>query len=301
MVWEKRKHMASTPAISVVIPAYNAAGTLMRAVASVLAQTRKADEIIVVDDASTDDTVAVAAAIAAVKLVRLPLRHGAAAARNAGIAAAAGSWIAFLDADDVWLPEKLEWQAPAMTDGASMVFCASEEFAADGASLGDTFRGRPVVAGSGAWRELLRRNFVATPTVMAPRELLMENGGFDESLSVGEDQDMWIRLALRGALAYVPQTLVQVYVQRGSLSLYRRSDQSRFVLPMICRHVERLGARLTRAEVRVILGERYANAGHIAFAHGDLLRSAAFFVKAMRAGYRPSAWRAPVLMQRQLG
>jgi Glycosyltransferases involved in cell wall biogenesis len=290
--------MASTPSVSVVVPAHNAAATILRALQSVLAQTRAADEIIVVDDASSDATAIVALTCPGVKLVRLAERRGAAAARNAGIATAKSTWIAFLDADDVWRPQKLEKQLGEIHDGISLVFCASEEFDGDGRSLGDTFRGRAVETGARAWKDLLRRNFVATPTVMVPRALLARLR-FDEDLAVGEDQDMWIRLALEGSLAYVPETLAEVYVQPDSLSRYRGSDQGRHVLPMIRRHVERLRHRLSRKEIRTILAERYANAGHIALAHHDIARATSFFARALFAGYRPSTWTAPAALRRQ--
>lgn len=289
--------MAST-SVSVVVPAHNAAATILRALRSVLAQTKPADEIIVVDDASSDATAVVALSCPGVRLVRLTEQRGVAAARNAGIAAAKSAWIAFLDADDVWRPQKLEMQRAEMHDDISLVFCASEEFANDGRSLGDTFRGRAVATGARAWKDLLRRNFVATPTVMAPRALLTRLR-FDENLPVGEDQDLWIRLALEGSLAYVPETLAEVYVQPTSLSRYRGADQGHYVLPMIRRHVDRLRHRLSRKEIRTILAERYANAGHIALAHHDIARAASYFTRALFAGYRPSTWTAPAALRRQ--
>ena len=224
-------------------------------------------------------------------LVSLHKRRGAAGARNAGIAAAGSNWIAFLDADDEWLPAKLERQAEAIDrePGASLVFCASEEFLPDGSCLGDTFRGGQVHTGEGAWKALLETNFVATPTVMAPRALLLRLDGFDESLGVGEDQDMWIKLALAGRLAYVPECLVRVHVRPKSLSVYRAADQSRHMLPMIERHLRLQASRLSKAEVRGILGERLGNAGRIAFAHGDLRHGAVFVLRAAMLGHRPLA------------
>ena len=285
--------MNRTISICVVIPAHNAADTLARAIDSVLAQTRPASEIVVVDDAGTDDTAAVARSYRAqgVMLVSLHKRRGAAGARNAGIAAAGSNWIAFLDADDEWLPAKLERQAEAIDrePGASLVFCASEEFLPDGSCLGDTFRGGQVHTGEGAWKALLETNFVATPTVMAPRALLLRLDGFDESLGVGEDQDMWIKLALAGRLAYVPECLVRVHVRPKSLSVYRAADQSRHMLPMIERHLRLQASRLSKAEVRGILGERLGNAGRIAFAHGDLRHGAVFVLRAAMLGHRPLA------------
>jgi glycosyltransferase involved in cell wall biosynthesis len=272
--------------ISVVIPARNASATLRRAIDSVLAQTLPADEIIVVDDGSSDATPAVAS-MHGVRLIQQKEALGAAAARNAGVRAAQGEWIAFLDADDEWLPEKLGKQAARIELGQSMIFCASEEFGPDGSSLGDTFRGRPVCSTADAWKALLKTNFVATPTVMAPRALLLQLGGFNERLPLGEDQDMWIRLALAGRVAYVPERLVRVHVQPKSLSAFRPGDQSRYMLPMIEAHLQAQRSKLTKAEAREIRGERLNNAGRIAFVHGDFARGAAFLLRAVLIGYRP--------------
>ena len=277
--------------ISVVIPAYNAEKTLARALDSVLAQTRPSDEIIVVDDASTDRTVRLAKSYAerGVSLLHARERRGAAAARNMGIAGARGQWIAFLDADDEWLPAKLEKQTAAIsaTPEATFVFCASEEFSFDGQSLGDTFRGWPVTAGREAWKALLACNFVATPTVVARRALLVQLGGFDETLKVAEDQDMWIRLTLAGPPVYVPENLARVHIQPDSLSSWDLADQHAHTLPMIQRHLERLRGALSRSEARAIMGARLNKIGLSAWAHGDLAPGLAMILRSALLGYQP--------------
>jgi cellulose synthase/poly-beta-1,6-N-acetylglucosamine synthase-like glycosyltransferase len=277
--------------VTVVIPAYNAQSTLARALESVLAQTRPAEEIIVVDDASSDDTALLANSYANrdVRLVRLHERRGAAAARNMGIRASKGSWVAFLDADDEWLPGKLEMQVAAILANpeASFIFCASEEFSPEGQSLGDTFRGWPVTASKEAWKALLACNFVATPTVVARRILLLQLGGFNETLKVAEDQDMWIRLALAGPLAYVPDTLARVHVQPESLSSWSPGDQMAYTLPMIEHHLAALESRLSRSETRAIMGARLNKIGLTAHAHGDLWRGLSMILRSMLLGYQP--------------
>jgi len=277
--------------VSVVIPARNAEGTLARALDSVLAQTRPPDEIVVVDDASTDGTAGVARRYRpqGVKLVALPAQRGAADARNAGIAAARGVWIAFLDADDEWLATKLEKQAAliAADPEIAFVFCVSHEISAAGQALGDTFGDRSVTTSDNAWKALLARNFVATPTVVAPRTKLLELGGFDESLKVGEDQDMWIRLALTGRLAYVAESLVCVYGQPENLSSLTLAEQHACVLPMIERHLARLAGRLTRNEARRIMGERLNSMGLNACAHDDLRHGLPMMLRSAFLGYRP--------------
>lgn len=278
--------------ISAIIPAYNAEGTVSRALDSVLAQTRLPEEILIVDDCSGDATAIVAGTYAdrGVKTLRLRNRSGAAAARNAGIRAARGSWIAFLDADDEWLPGKIEKQATAIANRpqVSLVFCGSEEFSPEGHSLGDTFRGAPVVVGDEAWKALLAYNFVSTPTVLAPRKLLLELGGFDERLKVAEDQDMWVRLALAGPLAYVPDPLVRVHVQPNSLSSWSPEDQTDYTLPMIERHLTALSEQLAADEVRRIRGARLQNAGLINCAHGDLRGGVPPLLRSAFLGYRPA-------------
>ena len=277
--------------ISVVIPAWNAEETLARAVESVLAQTRPSDEIIVVDDASTDGTVGLAKSYAdqGVSFLSLRERRGAAAARNTGIRGAKGRWIAFLDADDEWLPTKLEKQAAAISANpeAPLVFCASEEFSSDGQSLGDTFRGWPVTVGSEAWKALLACNFVMTTTVVARRAVLLQLGGFDETLKVAEDQDMWIRLALTGPPVYVPESLAHVHVQPGSLSSWNLADQHAHTLPMIKRHLDSLRSTLSRSDARVIMGARLNKIGVTACAQGNLAQGLAMIVRSALLGYQP--------------
>ena len=277
--------------VSAVIPAHNSGATLGRALDSILAQTRPADEIIVVDDASTDSTATLARSYAGrgVRVLALPERRGAAAARNVGIGAAKGVWVAFLDADDEWLLTKLERQLAAVSVNpeASFVFCASEEFSLEGQSLGDTFRGWPVTTGSEAWKALLACNFVATPTVVAWRALLLQLGGFDETLEVAEDQDMWIRLALAGPPVYVPDSLVRVHMRPESLSSWRLADQYSYTLPMIEHHLAVLGGRLTRSEARAIMGTRLNKIGLTACAHGDLPPGLSMILRSVLLGYRP--------------
>lgn len=283
--------MSPNPSISVVIPAFNSAETLGRALDSVLAQSVQPVEIIVVDDHSSDDTGDVARSYEkdGAIVLRMARNCGAGAARNAGIWAAKGDWIGFLDADDEWLPEKLERQAAAILSApkSSFAFCASDEFSSDGKLLGDTFRGEPVRCDSLAWKALLACNFVATPTVLAPRDLLVELGGFDTTLKIAEDQDMWIRLALRGAPVYVVESLARIHIRSQSLSSWDLAAQRSYTLPMIERHLARLAGCLTRSEVRAIKGTRLSKIGAIAFGHGDRAAGLAMIFRAVILGYRP--------------
>ena len=281
--------MGGPVSISVVIPAHNSAATLPRAIASARQQTLSPSEIIVVDDHSTDTTAAVVKSFGdAVRRVTLPAQQGAAGARNAGIAAARGDAIAFLDSDDEWLPAKLQAQAAVLTSSprTTLVACASNLISPDGRDLGDLYYNHPVVTGAGSWRALLAYNFIATPAVLAWRKDILSAGGFDESLKIGEDQDLWIKLALRGELGYVRESLVKVHARENSLSA-DHTDPIVYTLPMIERHVSNLRDRLSAKDVRSILGKRFALVGRVAYARGDYRHGLPLIYRSMVLGYQP--------------
>lgn len=212
--------MPEIPAVSVVVPAYNAAWCIRRAVDSVLAQTFTDFELIVVDDGSTDDTPAVLNTYGdRLCLVRKP-NGGLSSARNAGIEAARGRYVAFLDADDWWLPEKLRRQIALMEADPALVFCstAARIESPDGDVLGEwacgnsplptleaIFATNAHVAGSGS-------------AVVARRDAFARTGGFDERLRSLEDIDMWMRLAAIGGYTCVPQPLTVILKRPGSMS-----------------------------------------------------------------------------------
>lgn len=285
--------MGSRLEISVVIPAFNSAATLARALDSVSIQTYPATEIIVVDDCSTDETRAIVESYAAqrVKLVPLSARSGAAGARNAGIRAATGNVIAFLDSDDEWLNPKLEMQAALLTSLPNAVFvaCGSNLISPEGTDLGDIYRDHPVITGPEAWKALLAYNFVTTPAVMVWRDRVLAAGGFNESLKIGEDQDLWIRLSLMGDLAYVRRSLVRVHARHNSLSAEVNSDPMTYTLPMIERHVAALKDRLTKDEVRQIMGKRLSLVGRVAYSRGDYSNGLKLISRSIRLGYQPAA------------
>jgi glycosyltransferase involved in cell wall biosynthesis len=197
--------MSSDYSISVVIPAYNATRTLPATVASIEAQTVQPLEVIVVDDGSSDATVDVAGELGARVVQQANAGH--AAARNTGVAAAQGRYVAFVDADDLWLPEKLERQLDeircnpeirALQTGAARVnddlqLLWSEECRRPGDQL---------------WETLCFQNLPALmSTLMIERAFFDEIGGFDASLIILQDWDLAIRLARRNQLHAIPDVL----------------------------------------------------------------------------------------------
>ena len=273
--------------VSVVIPAYNAEACLERTVCSVLGQTRQAQEVILVDDGSGDATAKVALKFGSqVRLLR-QAHAGASAARNAGIMAAQGRLVAFLDADDEWLPAKLERQLPLHQTDPVLSFSASDEFGFGGEPRGDTFGDWRPARGDMAWKALLAMNFIATPTVIARRADLLACGGFNRHLKVGEDQDLWIRLALRGPVEFTRESLVKVHLRPCGLSSGPVQDQLDQTWPMILAHVERLSSRLSPAELRRIHAQRLGRMGRSALAQGQLGVALPMILRAMSGGDRP--------------
>lgn len=187
------------PRVSAVIPTYNRTTLVPRAIESALRQTFTDLELIVVQDGSPDETVAAVARFddPRVRVVRLPRNKGQWHAENVGIAYARGEWVAFLDDDDEWLPEKIEKQlARANATAADIIYCRTLRIGKDGPIIPKNTH--PLPEGDVS-RIVLTPRMPSTPTVfMARREPLLALGGFDESLQGAQDRDLWIRLSLAG-------------------------------------------------------------------------------------------------------
>jgi GT2 family glycosyltransferase len=212
-------HGAARPAFSVVIAAWRAAATVGEAVASALQQTSPAAEVIVCDDGSPDD---VAGALASVRgRVRL-IRHahaGAAAARNAAARLASGDFIVVLDADDVWLPERLERLGDLAAARPDLdVLTTDAWFEVDGHRAGRFYAQPRYFPIADQATEILRRNFVMGHAAVR-QPSWWRVGGFDETVRIGEDWDFWLRLLFAGAqVGCVDEPLAIYRIHSGSLS-----------------------------------------------------------------------------------
>lgn len=186
--------------VSVVMPAYNNARTIGRALASIAAQTVKPREVLVVDDGSTDGTAqAVAAMAPRLEGVRLRLFRqpnlGAGAARNRALAAAAGRWIAFLDADDEWLAAKLK-RSVEVTAGADLVMSSHNliAVASDGTEHHIDSQARYLDRPTDPYRTLFLRGFISSSTVLVRRDAVLAAGGFDPALRSAQDYEQWLAI-----------------------------------------------------------------------------------------------------------
>lgn len=208
------------PAVSVIIPAYNAARCVGRAIESVLVQTFHDFELIVVNDGSSDDTAGVLARYRDRVRILDKENGGLSSARNAGLRIARGECVAFLDADDWWLPEKLALQFSLMQADSDVVFCSTAARIVN--SQGET---------TGEWRcglctsAVLEAIFSTTAyvagsgsAVVARRRSLIALGGFDQRLRSLEDIDMWMRLASIGRYRCIDEPLTVIVKRSESMS-----------------------------------------------------------------------------------
>lgn len=204
------------PRVSVIIPAYNAAATLERAVASVLAQTCRPLEVLVVDDGSTDATPQVVARLGdAVRAIRQP-NQGVSVARNEALRRARGDLIAFLDADDEWLPAKLENQVDFLAANPAVDLVYTQVYCVDG--QGRDRGTRPLERGLDTYAHLFFANRIPTSTVLVRRTALERAGEFDPALKITQDYDLWLRIAARGAYSGLREPLARYWMHGTGLS-----------------------------------------------------------------------------------
>jgi glycosyltransferase involved in cell wall biosynthesis len=224
------------PRVSVIIPAFNAEAFLARALHSVEAQTYGDYEVVLIDDGSTDGTAEIARSFKSVRYFHQSNQHQA-VARNRGLKEAEGELIAFLDADDEWLPEKLERQLALMEGNESRISYTDTYYAKDGkrvrySKLAPPYEGQILKPLVEEWLEFC---FITMNTVVADKRLLEEVGGFDEAapFSSFEDYGLWLRVALSETrFDYLDEPLAVYY--RG-----HESDSSDSVV-MLERYVQAL-------------------------------------------------------------
>ena len=215
------------PLISVIIPTFNRAAWVREAVDSVLAQTFQDFELIVVDDGSTDATGEELGSYGDRLRIIYQARQGVSAARNRGLEMAAGEWLAFLDSDDLWLPQKLETQVDFLNRNPRAEICQTEEiWIRHGRRVNPREKHRK--PSGDIFAPSLVRCLVSPSAVMLRKSLLQEVDFFDESLPACEDYDLWLRISCRKPVFLVEPPLV---VKRGG-----HPDQLSRCLPSLDRY-----------------------------------------------------------------
>lgn len=212
--------------ISVIIPAYKAALTIERALASVASQTLKPKQIIVVDDGSDDDTLKVAKSfkkhVQNIEFIVIGQKNlGAGAARNQAIKLATSDWLAFLDADDEWLPEKLSISMDAILK-YNLILVSHNYFRVNKTSKKPIFCSTRFEAATNPYLGLYRKGFIATSSVVVLRDAIVNIGGFDETLETAQDFDLWLRVLKkeRAQFRVEPDFLLNYFVTPGSITCH---------------------------------------------------------------------------------
>jgi O-antigen biosynthesis protein len=272
MVWQHNdsaENSKSQPLVTVIIPTYNRADLVKGAIESVLAQSYSQWELLVVDDASTDETSTILQGMSdeRIRYIRHSQNRGGSAARNTGLAQAKGAYIAFLDSDDEWLPTKLEKQVAHFEHlplNVGLVYTGAL-VVRDG---GVQEEQRPVHRGS-LFRQLLLDNvIVGSGSAVMIRSTVLENvPAFDEALPARQDLDFWVRVAQHYIIDFVDEVLLVIYASKqsdrittnatkvlnGRVIFLRKFEQDMRELNVLHIYLYRLGQQYQR-----LLGDRVA-------------------------------------------
>ena len=196
--------------ISVIIPTYNRRNTLPRAVESVLNQTYKPIEIIVVDDGSTDGTKEMFSEMYPLVRYIYQVNSGVSSARNTGIKSASGDWIALLDSDDEWLPDKLDRQVKLLQDNAEIRFCHTNEiWIRNNVRINQKKKHQKY--GGNIFNKCLDICRISPSSSLFHTSVIKDVGLFDESLDVCEDYDMWLRITSKYPVLFLDQPLIKKF------------------------------------------------------------------------------------------
>jgi glycosyltransferase involved in cell wall biosynthesis len=206
------------PKVSVIIPAHNAARFVTETVESVLNQTHRNLEVIVVDDGSTDETAEVLRAFDDRIVLRSQPNGGVARARNEGARVATGEWLAFLDADDLWLPDKLERQLGLADPGTSWIYSDRFNFGSREGVPEVQSEITAMYEGDVFTALLVEGNFISSSTVIVRKEIFDRAGGYCENLRGTEDWDLWIRVSERNPIRFCPMQLLRYRIHSAGIS-----------------------------------------------------------------------------------
>lgn len=209
----------SMPRVNIIIPTYNRAPLLKHALDSVLSQTFQDFEVIVVDDGSIDNTKQLAESYSQVCYIRLEHSGLPALVRNSGLRIAYGNYVAFLDSDDQWLPQKLERQVAVLDKYPKVgLVCSNALVLEKNRNTGQLYLREGQGRSGWVLKELLKDNFVITSTAVVRRSMLEQVGAFEEItlLRALEDYDLWLRVAAVSEVYYIPEPL----------AIYRNSPAS---------------------------------------------------------------------------
>jgi len=319
------------PAVSVVIPAFNAEKYIKESINSILSQTFQDFEIIVVDDGSTDNTGKIIKQYGSKVNYIFQENSGPSKARNTAISVAKGKYIAFLDADDLWTPNKLELQVGFLEShkDVGMVFADMITFNENGVIIESYLRKiKRKINGVNFYKNLLteqhevrdpflllvQANFIPTGTVVVRKSCINKAGLFDETISSVEDLDMWMRMAICCKIGFVPHVLKKKRDHAGNISKdnFKATVSAIYVRKKIAKQFPEL-AEIYRKDFDKRFSQLYFSKGYGYFSKQDLLKARtcfgeSFFHKAnakaliyMLSCYLPLTWINVIKVLRNIG
>ena len=271
---------------SVIMPCYNHGSYVGGSIEAILAQTVSELELIVVDDCSRDDSRTVIAGYMRrdprIRVIHHRTNLGASRSRNDGIKLATGEFVAFCDADDVWLPMKLDRQIACLHNHpeCDVVYCDAKIIDERGIETGELFRDRFPVPGDGSgelFTELCTRNFINMQTAMLRRECLLESGNFDERIKFVEDWCFWVDVSLGRKFYYMNEALAAYREHRASTALVQRAGYKLNRLKAFHRTLRLYPWMPIRQKSQIYyhLGGALSGLGRKSFARGCYLRAIA--------------------------
>ncbi|MCH8029124.1 MAG: glycosyltransferase [Candidatus Dadabacteria bacterium] len=225
--------------ICVIIPTFNRSSVVSRAIDSALAQTRPPAEVIVVDDGSTDYSAHVLDLYNGIRVIS-KRNGGVSHARNSGIRASRGEWLAFLDSDDEWLPKKLEAQVRYHTENPSVLISQTEEIWIRGSRRVNA-RKKHRKQGGWIFNSLLPLSLVSPSAVMIHRSVFEDVGLFDEGFPVCEDYDLWLRISKKYYIGLVPERLIIKYGGRSDQLSRKLWGMDRWRVRALEKHIHNPG------------------------------------------------------------
>jgi glycosyltransferase involved in cell wall biosynthesis len=247
------KNTPNRSEVAVILPCYNAEDYLQRSLTSVFTQSYSDWHVYAVDDGSTDHTVEILEANCSRCSFEIQRHGGPAAARNRAIEMSTSPFVAFLDADDEWLPQKLARQLDLLKQFPTLgLVCSLCVLQTAGKQTVDTFPGIAAPYSGRLFERLVRQCFIFTPTVVVRRRCLEDVGLFNESLLTSEDFNLWLRVAARWDIALLPELLAITHKRPGSLSAAIAPEKRLSNGVAAIADVRSKCPRLTRTEARAL-------------------------------------------------
>ena len=280
--------------VSAIIPAYNSAKFIKDAIFSIQKQTLPVEEIIVVDDGSTDFTQQVVHSIKGNIHYIKQVNQGPSAARNTGIKAANCDWIAFLDADDQWTTRKLEKQIQAYKNTPDLNLIAGDMSEID---INDNIleksvlnkhhlleyfadlNGRPI---PNAFVKLLKKNFIPTGTVLVNKNALVEAGLFNENIRFGEDLELWAKIASQNSITCLPNVLMIRRQHSNNSTKYTEAMLKDLIKVMESLKDFSRQKNISNYHSNQSLAEAYNNLGYWYFDNGQLRKARQVFFSGLK-------------------